>query len=696
MSTGLQAVSTNIQNLRELPGDYLERVYAGILGKIIGVYLGRPFEGWSHERILDELGEIDQYVHEKLDQPLIVTDDDIAGTFTFLRALEDSGYDPTLTPEQIGKAWLNYLIEERTILWWGGLGMSTEHTAYLRLKRGIPAPASGAIRTNGKTVAEQIGAQIFIDGWAMLFPGDPEAAVDFAARAGSVSHDGEAIYGAQSVAAMEAMAFVENDINVLLDTATSLIPQDSVIFRVINDVREWRIRDETWYDTLHRVQDIYGYDKYLGNCHMVPNHALIILALVWGESDFRQSQLIVNTAGWDTDCNAGNVGAILGIKDGFSTLTSSGFDFRTPVADRMYLSSAEGGRAITDAVQEAVRVTNAGRILHGQEPLAPKNGARFSFALPGSVQGFSADDETELRVTNENGTLLLTPVSSSGGIATTPTFTPVETLQLRTYTLSASPTLHPGQEVRAFVAAPAGPTEAKLIIRIYGADDDEDIVEGPSVELAKRDPQEIRWTIPQVGGFPIASIGIQVIGENPVEIDSITWTGAATTTFQRPTVDNTMWRRAWVDGIQKWSEHWASHPFTLTQNEGVGILSQGTKEWENYEVSAEVTVPLATSAGIAGRIGGMRRYYALILEQNDHARLVRAADERTVLAEVPLPIDPDTTYQLKLRLQGNQITGIIDGKELLIATDDFLIGGAAGFVLEEGTIVADAIDIKAL
>ena len=31
-----------------LPSDYLERVYAGVLGKIIGVYLGRPFEGWTH------------------------------------------------------------------------------------------------------------------------------------------------------------------------------------------------------------------------------------------------------------------------------------------------------------------------------------------------------------------------------------------------------------------------------------------------------------------------------------------------------------------------------------------------------------------------------------------------------------------------------------------------------------------------
>jgi len=33
-----------------LPADYTERVYAGVLGKIIGVYLGRPFEGWTYVR----------------------------------------------------------------------------------------------------------------------------------------------------------------------------------------------------------------------------------------------------------------------------------------------------------------------------------------------------------------------------------------------------------------------------------------------------------------------------------------------------------------------------------------------------------------------------------------------------------------------------------------------------------------------
>src|SRR5262249_28948056 len=157
----------------------------GVLGKIIGVYLGRPFEGWSYDRIMERLGEVYYYVHDRLNAPLIVTDDDISGTFTFLRALPDYGNRRDMSPRAIGQTWLNYIIETRPILWWGGMGNPPEHTAYMRLKRGVPAPESGAITTNGRTVAEQIGAQIFIDGWAMVAPGAPELAADLARRAAS-------------------------------------------------------------------------------------------------------------------------------------------------------------------------------------------------------------------------------------------------------------------------------------------------------------------------------------------------------------------------------------------------------------------------------------------------------------------------------------------------------------------------------
>src|SRR5690606_31012791 len=113
---------------------------------------------------------------------LIVSDDDITGTFAFFRAFTDHRCDPALTPAQIGDTWLNYIIKDRTILWWGGIGISTEHTAWHRLASGVPAPESGSIARNGRTVAEQIGAQIFIDAWGLLNPGDPERAADFARR----------------------------------------------------------------------------------------------------------------------------------------------------------------------------------------------------------------------------------------------------------------------------------------------------------------------------------------------------------------------------------------------------------------------------------------------------------------------------------------------------------------------------------
>ena len=44
--------------------------------------------------------------------------------------------------------------------------------------------------------------------------------------------------------------------------------------------------------------------------------------------------MIAATAGWDTDCNVGNIGALMGIKNGLDGI-ERGPDFRTPVADRM-------------------------------------------------------------------------------------------------------------------------------------------------------------------------------------------------------------------------------------------------------------------------------------------------------------------------------------------------------------------------
>ena len=81
---------------------------------------------------------------------------------------------------------------------------------------------------------------------------------------------------------------------------------------------------------------------------------------------------------------------------------STGPDYRGPVADRMYIPTADGGNAITDAVTQTVRLVNTARAMQGQDPIAPKDGARYHFDLPGSVQGFMNDDSVEARDVVDN------------------------------------------------------------------------------------------------------------------------------------------------------------------------------------------------------------------------------------------------------------------------------------------------------
>jgi len=718
-----------------LPTDYTERVYAGVLGKIIGVYLGRPFEMWDYDQITAQLGDINYYVHDKLGVPLIVTDDDISGTFTFLRALPDYGNNiKTLTPAQIGHTWLNYLIEQTTILWWGGMGNSTEHTAYLRLKSGIEAPQSGSMTTNGKVVSEQIGAQIFIDGWAMIAPGDPDLAVDLAQRAASVSHDGEAIYGAQVLAAMEAQAFVESDINKLIDTAVSFIPKNSVIYHMINDIREWHAKEPDWRKAREELDAQYGNAKYGGNCHMVPNHGLIVFSLLYGEDDFQKSLMVVNTSGWDTDCNSGNLGCLLGIKNGLAGI-DRGPDWRGPVADRLYLPTADGGRAITDAVTETYHIINIARAMRGEAPVAPKNGARFHFELPGSVQGFQVEDTIESRGSatlenvsgqSETGSRSLAVRYSqlADGRTTrvsTVTFVPSKEVaiyfQRRGYPLLASPTIYPGQTVKARLLADSSnpqPISVRLYCRYYNETDELSMLAGEPVTLSGGETSESEWVVPDTGGYPIAFVGIEISGHGGTSgtlyLDYLTWDGAPNMALNRPYerdlsrisrgLGPIMWKKAWVDGLdsrERLTEmDFYPEPYRLIQNEGRGLLIQGTREWQDYQFTAQLTPHMCKAGGIAVRVQGMRRYYALLCD-TERIRLVRAFEgEDHVLAETDRGWKFGVPYELSLKVKGNSLIGLINGEVVLEGEDPKhgFAGGGIALVAEVGRIGCDQIFIK--
>lgn len=127
----------------------LEKLYAGLIGMDAGMRLGAPVENpfWTYERLQSYYGDIRGYLRE---QRYYTADDDVNGPLIFVRALADNAMPETLAPETVGETWLNYTRRGMGMFWWGGEDVSTEHRAYMNLRRGVKAPRSGSIEENGK------------------------------------------------------------------------------------------------------------------------------------------------------------------------------------------------------------------------------------------------------------------------------------------------------------------------------------------------------------------------------------------------------------------------------------------------------------------------------------------------------------------------------------------------------------------
>ncbi|WP_019003876.1 ADP-ribosylglycohydrolase family protein [Cohnella sp.] len=384
-----------------IPSNYLEKVYAGYLGMNIGIRLGAPVEPtiWTYERIKNTYGEITNYVKEYKN---FAADDDANGPYYFLRALYDDAKDRDITPNDVARAWLNYTREGIGMFWWGGYGVSTEHTAYINLKKGIPAPRSGSIEQNGKIIAEQIGGQIFIDTWGLVNPCNPKKAADFGEAAARVSHDGEGVLGARFFCAAIAKAFETSDVREIIETGLSQIPADSLYAKVARAVLEFHARQP---DDFRACRDMlereWGYDKYKGVCHIIPNAGVCILAMIYGQGDFNRTVEIATMCGWDTDCNAGNVGTVLGVACGLEGIADK---YRTPINDSIVMSGISGYLNILDIPTYAKELAILGYRLAGEAcpqwltDSFKEGEIYFDFELPGSTHNIRVSDPFFCRV----------------------------------------------------------------------------------------------------------------------------------------------------------------------------------------------------------------------------------------------------------------------------------------------------------
>lgn len=689
-----------------------DKIYAGVLGKILGVYLGRPVEGWSYQKIQDTFDEVKYYVHDKVGVPLIVADDDISGTFGFFRAIEDNGYDRNLPARAFGDTWLNYIIENRTILWWGGLGRSTEHTAFLNLKNGMDAPESGSMKVNGKTLSEQIGAQIFIDAIAMACPDDPDLAVDLVRKAASVSHDGIAVQAACHLAALEAMAFTEKNVDILLDRAAKYVT-DPLLTEIIADVRDICSKEKDWRKVRAYLDPKYGYGVWPGCCHMVPNHAMVIASILLGGDDFQKSISIAASAAWDTDCNAGNVGAFNGIRLGIDGI-NAGADFRTPVADLMYVVTADGGSVVTDAVLETKRIVNTAAHLAGEK--VEISDERYTFEYPGAVQGFTPCEfdhgcmsAVSVHNKNENSrenALVIDCDCVADGVTanvSTQTFIDFSKVALNFSTV-ASPTLYSSQTVKT--KASVGKDQEVFLtpyILYYDLDNNSQVIYGESWKLTQ-EVQEFSWKVPDTKGMAIYKLGYQVSSVKRfcgnVFIYGIDWKGAPTDFAQRGMLMTSIWNTnpLWLASFASSAAQFAAdfnQTYCVSHQENDGLVTIGTRDWKDYKIGSTVYYNLHKAGGMVIRSVGHKRYYGAVLTGYNKAQIfVQKDKERRILAEKEFKYEEDKPYKLEFAAYGDQLSFMVNGEKILTANDETYSCGGAGFTISRGTMTCDSFIVQ--
>jgi hypothetical protein len=157
-----------------------------------------------------------------------------------------------------------------------------------------------------------------------------------------------------------------------------------------------------------------------------------------------------------------------------------------------------------------------------------------------------------------------------------------------------------------------------------------------------------------------------------------------------------MWRRTWVaatDNFVSWTES-----FRIVQNSGVGMLIQGSRQWRNYQVSADITPHLALRAGVAARVQGLKRYYSFLLAPGNKLQLVRMLNQETILAECDFKWQLGETYQMSMSVQDALIVATMNSEPVFSVEDTCpdLADGSIALVIEEGRTSTMMVEVQPL
>lgn len=266
---------------------YREKVMGCWLGKAVGGTLGQPYEGSD--------GPLNLSFYDPVPTDMIPNDDlDLQVLWAYVM---DKLAVPVVDRDLFASAWLKHVDFP-----WDEYGIAIRN-----LHHGITAPYSG---TYGNWFVDGLGAAIRSEIWACLAPGKPELAAQYAYEDACVDHAGEGIYAEQFLSAMESVAFIENDIDKLLNAGLAEIPAQSRLAQAISDTRKLCKESSDWLKVREQILNRWGSENFTD---VVMNIPFAVMALLLGKGDFAKTICLAANCGRDADCTAATAGAILGI-----------------------------------------------------------------------------------------------------------------------------------------------------------------------------------------------------------------------------------------------------------------------------------------------------------------------------------------------------------------------------------------------
>ena len=294
--------------------DYRGKMKAGWLGQMAGVGWGAPTEFDFNAQIIPE-DKVPVWEPHMLNQQY---QDDIYVEMTFLKTLEDYGFDVSIRQAGIDFANSKYM------LW------HANKFGRYNLRVGIAPPYSGHPKYNSH--ADDIDYQIEADYSGLIAPGMPQIVIDLGEKFGRLMNYGDGVYGGQFVGAMYAEAFFEKDIDKIINAGLACIPSQSQYAETIRDVVKWHAENpDDWQKTWQLIEDKYNlnHDYRKFSCNGTDpkfnidakiNGAYIVMGLLYGKGDMDQTIIIAMRGGQDSDCNPSNAAGILATSLGLENL----------------------------------------------------------------------------------------------------------------------------------------------------------------------------------------------------------------------------------------------------------------------------------------------------------------------------------------------------------------------------------------